>query len=200
MMIRSGRSPMLPSLNMMVFVDGENLVYRYQDMVGGKTPQSNIIHKEDMFVWAPNAVDPGPHPINIIRATYYTCVVGDDERVSEIASEIRGLKFNRHYESKLPEFLSPIIFKKSNKSAKAKGVDIQLTVDILTHTYQNNLDVVYLISGDGDYLPVISEVMRNGKQVYLAALSKGLNQKLINSVDKFINLDPIFFKKGGEPD
>jgi uncharacterized LabA/DUF88 family protein len=37
--------------------------------------------------------------------------------------------------------------------------------------------------------------MRNGKQVYLAALSKGLNPKLKDEVDKFINLDAIFFKK-----
>jgi uncharacterized LabA/DUF88 family protein len=181
---------------MMVFVDGENLVYRYQDMVKEKTPQPNVIHEKNIFVWTPKAVDPGPHPINIIRASYYTYVVGDADKVSETTSKIKELTFPRHWESKLPEFLFPRIIKKE-KSKKAKGVDIQLTVDILTHTYQNNLDVVYLISGDGDYLPVILEVMRNGKQVYLAALSSGLDPKLKDSVDKFINLDPIFFKKGG---
>ena len=187
---------MPPFLRMMVFVDGENLVHRYQDMLSGRTPQSGVIHEKDKLVWTPKAVDPGPHPINIIRASYYTYVVGDDDRVSEIESKIRGLAFSRYWNSRMPEFLTPRIFKKNNKSVKAKGVDIQLTVDILTHTYMNNLDVVYLISGDGDYSPVISEAMRNGKQVYLAALSKGLNPSLKNSVDKFINLDPIFFEKG----
>jgi uncharacterized LabA/DUF88 family protein len=152
--ISSGRGPMGSFLSMMVFVDGENLVHRYQDMVGGRVSQNNVIHEKDIFVWAQNAVDPGPHPVNIIRATYYTYVVGDEERLSKMASRIRGLKFNRHIESKLPDFLLPIIFKKSNKSAKAKGVDIQLTVDILTNTYQNNLDVVYLISGDAIIYPL----------------------------------------------
>jgi len=193
-----GRGPIAPSLRMMVFVDGENLVLRYQDMLGEKSSRDDVVHEKDILVWTPKAVDPGPHPVNIIRASYYTYVVGDDDRVSEIASKIRGLTFPRHWESQLPNSLFPQIFKKNNKSANAKGVDIQLTVDILTHTYQNNLDVVYLISGDGDYLPVISESMRNGKQVYLAALSKGLNPKLKDSVDKFINLDTIFFKKASD--
>lgn len=199
MIISRGRSPMSTFPSMMVFVDGENLVHRYQAMVGERTPKSSVIHQPDIFVWIPSAVVTGPHPINIIRATYYTYVVGDADKVSEIESRIRWLKFDRHMESKLPDFLFPRVFKKSKKEAKAKGVDIQLTVDILTHTYQNNLDVVYLISGDGDYLPVISEAMRNGKQVYLAALSEGLNPKLKNSTDKFVDLDPIFFKKAGEP-
>jgi uncharacterized LabA/DUF88 family protein len=52
---------------------------------------------------------------------------------------------------------------------------------------------VYLVTGAGDYIPLIEEVMRNGKQVYLAALSEGLNKALPNSVDKFYNLDDAFF-------
>ena len=36
----------------------------------------------------------------------------------------------------------------------------------------DNIDTVYLIAGDGDYLPIISEVIRMGKQVYLAAFLK----------------------------
>ena len=47
-----------------------------------------------------------------------------------------------------------------------------MTVDILSQIYLDNIDTVYLIAGDGDYLPIISEVIRMGKQVYLAAFLK----------------------------
>jgi len=72
-------------------------------------------------------------------------------------------------------------------------VDIQLTVDVLTHTYQNNFDILYLISADGDYKPLINEVIRNSKQVYVAALSKGVNPELKYIADVFVDLDKVYF-------
>jgi len=59
------------------------------------------------------------------------------------------------------------------------------------------IDLVYLASGDGDYLPLVSEVMRHGKQVYVAAFSSGLNAELTHSVDEFFNLDGVFFVPQG---
>ena len=70
-----------------------------------------------------------------------------------------------------------------------------MTVDILTHVYQNNLDAVYLISGDGDYKPVIETVVRNGKHLYLAAFSSGLNPSLPHLADRFTLLDTYYFRK-----
>jgi uncharacterized protein (TIGR00288 family) len=55
------------------------------------------------------------------------------------------------------------------------------------------IDVLYLMSGDGDFLPLIQETMRLGKEVYVAALSSGLNPALRYSVDSFDDLDTIFF-------
>ena len=85
------------------------------------------------------------------------------------------------------------IFKKNRKDQKSKGVDIKMVVDILSHSHQNNVDLVYLISGDGDYKPVIEEVIRQGKRVWIAAFSNGLNPSLKLLADNFINLDNVFF-------
>jgi uncharacterized LabA/DUF88 family protein len=52
---------------------------------------------------------------------------------------------------------------------------------------------VYLASGDGDYLPLLQEVMRRGKQVEVLAFSSGLNEQLTYSVDRFLSLDEVFF-------
>lgn len=70
-----------------------------------------------------------------------------------------------------------------------------MTLDIMTNVYQDKLDTVYMVSGDGDFIPLIKECIRLGKQVHVAALSSGLNPDLPNVADKFISLDDMYFSK-----
>jgi len=181
--------------NMMVFIDGENLVIRYQAMKEkGWSLNAGITHEPDIFVWKPEVIQDCGF-VSVVRATYYTYVVGADDKIAELSNKIKKAQYvfkEDHSLGKLGH-LMPRVFKKPEKAAKRKGVDINITVDALTHTYRNSLDIVYLVTGDGDYLPLIEEVMRNGKQVFLAALSDGLSPSLPNSVDHFFPLDNVFF-------
>ena len=43
---------------------------------------------------------------------------------------------------------------------RAKGVDIALTKDLLSHAFLDNYDAVVLVAGDGDYVPVVEELKR----------------------------------------
>ena len=61
--------------------------------------------------------------------------------------------------------------KRTKRQEKSKGIDIQMTVDILVNSHRNNLDTVYIITGDGDFVPVLEEVKRLGKRIYVAAFS-----------------------------
>ncbi len=186
---------------MMAFIDGENLTMRFQGMLGKKLePSSGTKHAPDTYVWHPSAlvVD----SVDIVRVSYYTYVVGDDDYLKEVNHTIRNLTWGTqpHGDTNPRRGqLFPRIFKKDQKSAKRKGVDISITVDALTHVYQNSVDTVYLITGDGDYNPLIEQIVRAGKQVYLAALSEGLNESLKEAVDRFIDLDPVFFKMVAPP-
>ena len=188
----------LPALGrMMVFVDGENLVARFQAMLAeGRTPTNEVRHRQDVFVWSPGAVWPGYNAV--LRATYYTYVVGTDETVLEVANEIRSLQFvqynppGHHLSSWLGDALFAKVLRKIKGARTPKGLDIQLSVDVLSNTYQNNLDVVYLVAGDGDYAPLIAECQRQGKQVFVAALSSGLNPSLKVLADRFLDLDNHF--------
>ena len=193
MMISQGPRPMSTFRRMMVFVDGENLVFNYQNsLADGYTPKGSINYLKDIYVWDEKSIlNHGLH--NIIRANYYTYATGNEKRINEINSKIKSLSYLKHRDSPLPNYLHPIVFKKAKKEAQTKGVDIQMTVDILSHIYYDNIDTVYLISGDGDYLPIISEITRMGKQVYLSAFSHGLNSKLEYQVDQFNLLDSIYF-------
>lgn len=176
----------------MAFIDGENLVARYQATAKTRTPReiaNRLAYLKDVYVWQQASFDYKAH--ELIRATYYTYAVGDDDKVSEIEEAIKELIVRSNHG---PQNLYPRVFKKPKQSAKAKGVDIQMTVDILTNTHLNNLDIVYLLSGDGDYIPLIEQVMRMGKRVYIAAFSSGLNPKLRTVADGFTLLDELYFE------
>jgi uncharacterized LabA/DUF88 family protein len=193
----------LPQLRrLMIFIDGENMVCRYQEMIkhGRKPRDRAVLHKVDTYIWSPDTWVPRFHIV--VRATYYTYVKGDNLKVEAVSEELRQMKFDQFSVAGQPSMvfspdrLYPSVFKKS-KGAKAKGVDIKMTVDILTHAYQDNLDSILLISGDGDYKPVIEECIRRGKQVYIAAFSSGLSEGLKLIADEFVCLDDIYFEKDG---
>lgn len=190
----------IPALGrMMVFIDGENLFSRYQAMVDiGRTPLQDVQHRKDTYVWSFHTIFPG---LNVVhRATYYTYAVGSLELVDKVAAELQALRFRQYSNigngsvtSQLIQTLYPRVFSKQ-KNRSGKGVDIQMTVDVLTNVYQNNLDTVYLVAGDGDYAPLIHEAQRMGKHVVVAALSSGLNTKLKLIADTFIDLDGAYFE------
>ena len=177
----------------MLFVDGENLTLRAQEFA--KENSIDLVegpfYMRDVFVWMPQfkrATDGAyrnfpsslvnPHAI---RAHYYTSAQGDDVKLREVNETLRKLGFE------------PKVFKKFPKR-KSKGIDISLSTDFLSHAFLNNYDFVALIAGDADYLPLIEEVKRLGKIVYLTFLSCGLSQDLRLAADWFGSLDELFLK------
>jgi len=183
-----------PSRRMMVFIDGENLVFRYQEMVKrGFVPRDDMKHEADVFVWIDGFTHLGQQH-EIIRARYYTYVVGDDVRVTTVRNQLRSLQFSKHMASLLPNTLSPCVFKKDQRSRSGKGVDIQLSVDMMSHVYRGNVDSVLLLSGDGDYAPLIDEVKRAGVLVYVSAFSDGFSSALKDRADAVSELDGTTWK------
>jgi len=66
--------------------------------------------------------------------------------------------------------------------------DVGMTVDAIR--ISPTLDVIILITGDGDFVPLV-EYLRwgMGKQVEVSAFGKTTSSRLIESADKFIDLD-----------
>lgn len=184
----------------MLFADGENLTMRYQAMVsdGGFQPRADVQHERDVFVWHPNITKWAI--IDFIRAQYYSSAVGDEPKLALIKRRISKIWFEFDVTSDTEETKSklqlvPVLFKKKAQGRKSRQVDIAITIDMMRSAFLPSVDMLYLLSGDGDYLPLISEVMRHGKQVLVAAFSSGLHSDIPSSVDEFLCLDDIFFTK-----
>lgn len=178
-----------------LFVDGENLVFRFQDELrAGRVAADGVIHEPDCFVWHPGITSISH--FDLFRVCYYTTVIGDDARVEEIKQRLSKVVFNAigPNNTAISGQVVPMVFKKPQQSRKTRVVDIHLIIDVLRYAHSNAIEIIYLASGDGDYLPLINEVMHEGKQVYVGALSSGLAKPLTYTCDEFFELDRFFFK------
>lgn len=72
--------------------------------------------------------------------------------------------------------------------AKKADWDVGLAVDAIKMS--SKLDTIILISGDGDFVPLVEYLKTNsGCQVEVVAFGKSTSSKLIESADDFIDLD-----------
>jgi len=181
-----------------VLADGENLVTRYQSMLScGATSAEETKHIPDVFVWHPQFTM--CVPMQVIRVSFYTTQVGDEDKLEETRRAIASHRYqcqgsSRHEYGDMGN-ICPQVFKKEMRSHKTKSVDINIVIDALRHTYNDSMDVLFLLSGDGDYIPLIQEVMRHGKRVFVGAFSDGLNPALRHIPDWFFDLDKWAIKK-----
>jgi len=193
----------------MFFIDGENLVLRYQDMLEQEyQPLNKIKHEKDVYVWHKDVIRANVG--NIIRVNYYTSAQATEDKILSLSEDIKKIEYlyqgppvgggggiyggGIHHEN-FKGHIVPHIFKKKKKSVKSRIVDISITIDMLHYASLQMLDAVYLISCDGDYIPLIKEVMRRGVKVHLMALSIGLNPKLPISGDEFECIDSRLLKE-----
>jgi uncharacterized LabA/DUF88 family protein len=190
----------------LIFVDGENLVLRYQEMLkAGRKPAPGNVHVQDCFIWNQKILD--DHFWNLKRVSYYTSVVGDDVRVREVRELIAATTFTCRT-GVVPSLGSgavaartgqivPFVRKKSSKSRKESICDISITVDVMRACYRDHAKIIWLFSGDGDFLSLFNEIVHNGKVAYASAVSSGCNDEIRYAVDEFLPLDKYLFE--GEP-
>jgi len=177
----------------MAFIDGENLVARYQAMVSaGRKPRDGVQHLKDVYVWHPGF--PVPGHFEPVRAFYYASAVGDEQAIAEIAGSLRALPFGTGGFAPIQCMLYPRVFKRPANSPKTSIADVQLVVDALSQVYQANVDTVVLLSGDGDFRALVQEVAARGRRIYVGAFSNGCHPDLADRADRFIDLDGVYFQ------
>lgn len=174
----------------MMFVDGEGLAIRGRELLHARSLEPHVgpLYEPDVFLWAP--VSPAPRhvfdPLHsapleefAIRWHYYTALQGDDVKLDSVRDRLHALGFDPH------------VFKKTSK--KSKGVDISLARDFLGHAYKDDFDAAVLIAGDADFVPLVEDVKRLGKQVFVLFFpSQGLGVELRRHSDAFFDFETKF--------
>ncbi len=68
--------------------------------------------------------------------------------------------------------------------------DVGLTVDVIR--MMPFLDVIILVTGDGDYIPLINYVKwGGGRVVEVAAFRRSASSKIVEAADEFINIETV---------
>lgn len=176
----------------MCFVDGENLTIRGQDVLetADLEPVRGQFWERDVLLWVPGTrpkflakeVRTGDLGREPQRMHFYTSAIGSPKVLDQLRDNLWGLGFQ------------PTVLQGS-KGRPSKGVDIALACDALSNAFRDNYDVAVLITGDGDYVPLVEEVKRLGKLVHLVFFeSNGLNQELRRACDSFQSLDDTFLE------
>ena len=65
--------------------------------------------------------------------------------------------------------------------------DVGIAVDAIKAS--DGVDVIVLISGDGDYVPLVDYLKNHGKRVEVIAFGKSTSSKLREAADEFIDLE-----------
>ncbi|SRR3989339_1143371 len=73
--------------------------------------------------------------------------------------------------------------------SKKADWDVGLAMDVIKMA--PGIDSVVIVSGDGDYIPLVEYLQNHGKLVEIVAFSRSASQNLINKADDFLDLETI---------
>ncbi len=147
-----------------VFVDVQNMYYSARNLYGGKVNFKDVLR---------NIV----RGRKLVRAIAYAIKAGEkDEEYFYNALEAIG------FEVKLKEL--QIFY----GGAKKGDWDIGIAMDAIELAHK--LDVIVLVSGDGDFIDLVQHLRRAiGCRVEVAAFGRSCSSKLKEEADEFIDLD-----------
>lgn len=146
-----------------VLVDIQNLYYSAKVLYGKKVNFGQILKEAT-----------SDH--KLIRAIAYgiTTLEGQEEKFFE-ALEKQGFEVKTKDLQIFPG------------GAKKGDWDVGIAVDAIK--LSKNLDVIILVSGDGDYIPVVEYIQNTtGCRVEVFAFLESASKKLVEAVDQFTNI------------
>jgi uncharacterized LabA/DUF88 family protein len=147
-----------------IFIDAQNLYHSAKNLYGSKVNFGEIVKR-------------GLGERSLIRALAYviTSEAGDEQGFFDALTKL-GI------ETKTKDLQ---IFSSGNKKG---DWDVGIAVDAISMAPK--LDTIILISGDGDFVPLVEYLKINkGCQVEVVSFGKSSSQKLKEIADDFIDLD-----------
>lgn len=102
------------------------------------------------------------------KVFYYDAISGRDHGESQLSYETRVQAEHERFDEiqaldRVHVSLGDIVGKKRRQ----KGVDVQLTVDMMTHAFRGNITRATLFAGDADFAPLLRALVGQGLHVTL---------------------------------
>ena len=120
------------------------------------------------------------------KCFYYDCLpapregedaVASDERLSRQREQLREIRALHGW-----HVVEGAIVGSGNR-ARQKQVDVQIAVDLLTHSYRKNMHRATFIAGDQDFKPLVEAVVRDGMLIEVWSEKSSASRDLLDAAD-----------------
>ncbi|MFB6159376.1 MAG: TIGR00288 family NYN domain-containing protein [Candidatus Nanohalobium sp.] len=131
---------------------------------------------------------------NVVRKEFDLDLDELREKVSEFGNIKVGKVFLNQYASdKLIEAIVSQGFEAAlglgGEKAKESDVDVYMAVNAMESVFNDDIDVVVLVTRDTDFLPVIQKAKEHGKETVIMGMDPGFSTALKNAADKVVTLE-----------
>ncbi len=166
-----------------IFIDGSNLYHSLKNIFGRTDLDiGKFCHKLQTRR-------------KLIRIYYYNARVGikeEPERYRDQQAFFAGVNAIPYSELRLGRL---VYNNWPSVPPVEKGIDVQLTTDMLTHSFKNNYDVAILVAGDNDFVGALQAIKDNGKNAEVALFGRGgTSHQLRRVADRVIAINARFMK------
>jgi len=111
----------------------------------------------------------------VVRCFYFDALDDEDPEMVTFFEKMRGLDDTHVYLGRLV---------RGGSRRRQKGVDIQLAVAALKVAGSGNADVIALVTGDQDFIPLVEAIRDEGPVVYVLAFKDAVSTDLLNAADR----------------
>jgi uncharacterized LabA/DUF88 family protein len=164
----------------MYFIDGEYLKQSFQDINKSENiDYQNLPYKLNNIFFGSGRGIQG----EIVRVYYYDaqCEPGEADYEDQLTffNKLDGVDF---YETRR----ASLVRKGKDKGRREqKGVDVLISVDMMSKAYEDHYDIAIVIMGDRDFLPLIKSIKNlTGKRVFGVVFEGHYSPELALAFDK----------------
>lgn len=128
---------------------------------------------------------------HLASCTYYTALPPEYEMEDKHRAFLKLLKKELRIRVRsVPLMKIPLAASENGYERYAKGEDIMLACDVIRGAMQNTYDTAVIVSGDGDFVPLLQQVQDiHGKAVQIVAFRSALSQALEMEASSVVYLD-----------
>jgi uncharacterized LabA/DUF88 family protein len=170
----------------MIFIDGGYLRKNVNDILGDAKADEKISYRRLRDFIISQVAAEGLRP-ELIRAYYYdgrADLRKQREKYEEQEEYFAKIRKNKSYEVRLGRQV------KTGRGSRQKGVDILLTLDMLSKAFLRHYDIAAFLGGDDDFLDLIYAVKNLAcRRVFGFYFSHNASKELKESFDVEIVLD-----------
>jgi uncharacterized protein (TIGR00288 family) len=131
---------------------------------------------------------------NVVRKEFDLDLDELREKIEEFGNIKVGKVFLNQYASdKLIEAIVSQGFEAAlglgGEKAKESDVDVYMAVNAMESVFNDDIDVVVLVTRDTDFLPVIQKAKEYGKETVIIGMDPGFSTALKNAADQVVTLE-----------